>query len=109
MSTEKRQRTRTTRGRRTRRGRAGSELYKSSTPDSHTSTAIAAREHYHREKARRAGRSRPHDHPMEQARRAYQALLESDAAKAKGGRPRKTAPRKIDTVAEPLDDDMEQE
>jgi hypothetical protein len=48
-----------------------------------------AREHYHREKARRAGRARPPDHPFEQARRAYHELLVADAERAKGGRPRK--------------------
>lgn len=48
-----------------------------------------AREHYHREKARRAERSRAADHPFEQARRAYQELLAREAEQAKGGRPRK--------------------
>jgi hypothetical protein len=51
----------------------------------------AAREHYRREKARRAERSRPPEHPLEQARRAYEALLAADADRAKGGRPRKDA------------------
>src|SRR5205814_644337 len=41
-----------------------------------------AREHYRREKARRAERSRPPDHPLEQARRAYHALLAADAERA---------------------------
>ena len=49
----------------------------------------AAREHYRREKARRAERLRPAEHPLEQARRAYHALLEADAERAKGGRPKK--------------------
>ena len=48
-----------------------------------------AREHYRREKARRAAKSRHPEHPMEQARRAYHALLAADAERAKGGRPRK--------------------
>ena len=48
-----------------------------------------AREHYRREKARRAERSRPPDHPLEQARRAYHAMLAADAERARGGRPRK--------------------
>ena len=52
-------------------------------------TDADAREHYRREKARRVGRSRPPDHPLEQARRAYHALLAADAERAKGGRPRK--------------------
>ena len=50
-----------------------------------------ARALYHHEKARRAHATRPPDHPLEQARRAYQALLASDAEKAKGGRPKKNA------------------
>jgi hypothetical protein len=48
-----------------------------------------AREHYRREKARRAERSRPPEHPLEQARRAYHALLAADAERARGGRPKK--------------------
>lgn len=56
--------------------------------DSSHATA-AAREHYHREKARRAERARPADHPLEQARRAYQELLAKEAEQARGGRPRK--------------------
>jgi len=48
-----------------------------------------ARAHYRREKARRAARSRHPEHPLEQARRAYDALLAADAERAKGGRPRK--------------------
>lgn len=55
----------------------------------HSVDTAAAREHYHREKARRAGRERPADHPLEQARRAYEELLAKEAEKAKGGRPRK--------------------
>jgi hypothetical protein len=50
-----------------------------------------AREHYRREKARRAERVRPPEHPLEQARRAYHALLAADAERARGGRPKKTA------------------
>ena len=56
-----------------------------------------AREHYRREKARRAQRTRPPEHPLEQARRAYDALLAADAERAKGGRPKKmtaTPPKK---------------
>ena len=52
-------------------------------------TDAGAREHYRREKARRAGQSRPPDHPLEQARRAYHAMLAADAERARGGRPRK--------------------
>jgi hypothetical protein len=32
---------------------------------------------------------RPAEHPLEQARRAYHALLAADAERAKGGRPKK--------------------
>ena len=53
------------------------------------SSHAAAREHYRREKARRASRTRPPEHPLEQARRAYHALLAADAERAKGGRPKK--------------------
>jgi len=89
MSTEKgkRQRRRSTRARRP-----------STTPDTGDTSALAggdathaaAREHYRREKERRATRTRPPEHPLEQARRAYHALLAADAERAKGGRPRKT-------------------
>jgi hypothetical protein len=51
----------------------------------------SARDHYRREKERRAARERPPEHPLEQARRAYHALLAADAERAKGGRPKKTA------------------
>lgn len=47
-----------------------------------------ASEHYHREKARRE-RQAPENDVMAEARREYLALLESDAAKGKGGRPKK--------------------
>lgn len=52
-------------------------------------TSEAAREHYQREKERRAARIRPPEHPLEQARRAYNALLAADAERAKGGRPKR--------------------
>jgi hypothetical protein len=51
-----------------------------------TSTAS---EHYAREKARRAKRARPEAELLAAARREYVALLESEAAKGKGGRPKK--------------------
>lgn len=35
-------------------------------------------------------RTRPPEHPLEQARRAYDALLAADAERARGGRPKKT-------------------
>lgn len=56
---------------------------------SHTERAALAREHYRREKERRARRPVPQSDVMEAARREYLALLESEAAKGKGGRPKK--------------------
>lgn len=55
----------------------------------HTGPKDKATEHYHREKARRAVRGAPESDAMAAARREYLALLESDAAKGKGGRPKK--------------------
>ena len=52
-----------------------------------------AREDYHREKARRARLPQPENDAMAAARREYLALLEADAAKGKGGRPKKKAAR----------------
>lgn len=82
---EKRQRRRSTRVRRPTKAEEADE------PNFVTgeSSNEAAREHYRREKARRAAKSRHPEHPMEQARRAYHALLAADAERAKGGRPRK--------------------
>ena len=56
---------------------------------SHAERTAAAREHYHREKARRARRPLPESDVMEAAKREYLALLASEAAKGKGGRPKK--------------------
>lgn len=88
MSTgnEKRQRKRATRVRRANQPTTSSSAATTSLPDT---TETMAREHYRREKARRADRTRPPEHPLEQARRAYQALLAADAERAKGGRPKK--------------------
>jgi len=96
MSTgkEKRKRARSTRVRRSRPPSPRSELYKPSTTAGAGEDDTAARDHYQREKERRANRTRPHDHPLEQAHRAYQALLAADAAKARGGRPKKVAATK---------------
>ncbi len=52
-------------------------------------TNISAREHYRREKARRAQRAALETPAMAAARREYLALLEADAAKGRGGRPKK--------------------
>ena len=91
MSTEKgkRQRRRSTRARRATRTPGAEETLPL---DGGDSSHAVAREHYRREKERRAARTRPPEHPLEQARRAYHALLAADAERAKGGRPRKTGP-----------------
>lgn len=83
---EKRQRRRSTRVRRAAKTPAtpASAVVAEGEP-----TDEAAREHYRREKERRAQRVRPPEHPLEQARRAYHALLAADAERAKGGRPKK--------------------
>jgi hypothetical protein len=53
----------------------------------------SAREHYQREKARRARRIPVETEAIAAARREYIALLAAEAAKGKGGRPRKNAAR----------------
>lgn len=53
--------------------------------------ADGAREHYRREKARRATMRGPEDELIAAAKREYLALLEAEAAKGKGGRPKKKA------------------
>ena len=89
MSTgkEKRQRKRSTRVRRSEPSPAHqrSRLV----ADEATGEGEAARQHYRREKERRAAQIRPPEHPLEQARRAYHALLAADAERARGGRPKK--------------------
>lgn len=52
-------------------------------------------EHYRREKARRAAEraGAAAADPLEEARREYRAMLAADAAKQKGGRPKKSAAR----------------
>ena len=56
-------------------------------------TGATAREHYRREKARRSGEQRPESELLAAAKREYLAMLEADAVKGKGGRPRKKAGR----------------
>jgi hypothetical protein len=106
MSTgnEKRQRRRSTRVKRATKAPTRDE-------SSHVSggepTNESAREHYRREKARRAAQTRPPEHPLEQARRAYHALIAADAERARGGRPKKVAdaapqaPKSPDEDADP--------
>ncbi len=51
---------------------------------------VSAQEHYRREKERRLVRK--HDAAFESARKEYKAMLEADAARLKGGRPKKATP-----------------
>ena len=53
---------------------------------------LAAKDHYQREKARRARHTPVDTEAMASARREYQALLEASAQKGRGGRPKKTKP-----------------
>ena len=64
----------------------------------------AAQEHYRREKERRARQKAADSDLMEAAKREYLALLEAEAAKGKGGRPKKK-PAKPETD-EVLADDL---
>jgi hypothetical protein len=59
---------------------------------------LAAKDHYEREKARRARNAPPDSEAMASAHREYQALLEMNAAKGRGGRPKKqpAPPRAVD-------------
>jgi hypothetical protein len=52
------------------------------------------REHYRREKERRANEAKPESELMAAARREYEALLAAQAMKGKGGRPKKNAAKK---------------
>jgi hypothetical protein len=101
MESGKRQRRRSTR---VRRATKRPDVDQSLPVTDDDSGNEAAREHYRREKARRAARVRPPEHPLEQARRAYHALLAADAERAKGGRPKKAGaavPRKKETAPAP--------
>ena len=61
-------------------------------PAADTRASSPEREHYLREKERRARKLGPDHDLLAAARREYEAMLEADAAKGKGGRPKK-APR----------------
>jgi len=69
---------------------------RSSTNHIRHSDTSNAREHYLREKARRAKRARPDSELMAAAKREYLALLEAEAAKGKGGRPKKKAAKVVE-------------
>lgn len=53
---------------------------------------LGAKDHYQREKARRARHAPVDSDAMASARREYQALLEASAQKGRGGRPKKPKP-----------------
>ena len=57
----------------------------------HSPSTAAAIEHFKREKARRAAQASAQSEQMAAARREYEALLVENAARGKGGRPRKKA------------------
>ena len=50
---------------------------------------VTPSDHYQHEKHKRAGRVAPVDDLMDAAKREYRALLDAQAAKGKGGRPKK--------------------
>ena len=60
---------------------------------------LGAKDHYQREKARRARHTPVNSEAMESAKREYEALLEANAVKGRGGRPKKTA-KKAEDVAD---------
>ena len=61
---------------------------------------LGAKDHYQREKARRARNTPVNSEAMAQARREYEALLETSAQKGRGGRPKKK-PKPETKEAEP--------
>jgi hypothetical protein len=70
----------------------------------------SANEHFQREKARRAKKGAPDTELMAAARREYEALLEAQAKKGKGGRPKKkpvAKPADIEDEIEDVDLDSE--
>ena len=62
-------------------------------------------DHYQHEKSKRAAREVPEDEAMAAARREYKAMLEAQAAKGKGGRPKKKPAGTPDAEAEDLSGD----
>ncbi len=61
--------------------------YQPPSPHEADAKPISPEEHYRREKQRRSARRQ--DVALEEARKEYAALLEADAARQKGGRPKK--------------------
>jgi hypothetical protein len=76
---------------------------------SRESGTATAREHYHREKARRARVAHPDSELLEAAKREYRALLAQEAARGKGGRPRKKPARPNADTDVPVETEDEQE
>jgi polyphosphate kinase 2 (PPK2 family) len=70
--------------------------------------SASATDHYQREKARRAKQAAPQSELMAAAKREYLALLEADAAKGKGGRPKKKAARPAPAQDDDLIDDADE-
>jgi len=67
--------------------------------DTPSNDPSSAHDHYAREKARRAKAAPVDDEAMASARREYQAMLEMNASKGRGGRPKKQpAPPKSDDI-----------
>lgn len=83
-----------------RQGPAGwrEQGYRPSAPEpADTHEVLTPVEHYRREKERRAAEQRgPAADPLEEARREYRAMLAADAAKQKGGRPKKAVARPVE-------------
>ena len=71
-------------------------------------TSTTARDHYLREKARRASEPHPNSELMAAAKREYLALLAQEAAKGKGGRPKKK-PGVAPADTEPMETESDQE
>jgi hypothetical protein len=65
------------------------------------------REHYHREKERRANAAKPESELMAAARREYEALLAAQATKGKGGRPKKNAAKKV--ASDEIEDETQED
>ena len=71
------------------KSRTNSRPHQSRSNNHASRSGDSAREHYRREKARRAKSRGPDDEVIAAAKREYLALLEAEAAKGKGGRPKK--------------------
>jgi hypothetical protein len=61
---------------------------------------LGAKDHYQREKARRARPTPVDSEAMASARREYEALLETSAQKGRGGRPKKQPKQPVEDTEE---------